>query len=70
MSLVDRELAAVWRGYERGVVTDDEVYHRLDELERLLWQQVFHRLRDVLPDAPAAAPFHPDVLDTEPVGSP
>lgn len=36
-AFVDLELAAVWRERERGVVTDDEVYQRLDELERLLW---------------------------------
>jgi hypothetical protein len=64
MSLVDRELAAVWRGYEHGVVTDDEVYHRLDELERLLWQQVFQRLHDVLPDSKVYASLR---LDIEPV---
>jgi hypothetical protein len=49
MSLVDTELAAVWRGYDLGVVTQEEVYQRLDELERLLWRQVFQRLRQVEP---------------------
>ncbi len=37
---VDAELAAVWRGYDHGVVTEEEVHQRLDELERLLWRQV------------------------------
>src|SRR6266704_43381 len=41
---VDAELAAVWRGYDHGVVTEEEVHQRLDELERLLWRQVFQRL--------------------------
>ena len=48
-AFVDLELAAVWQGRERGVVTDDEVYQRLDELERLLWRRVFGRLRRVVP---------------------
>jgi hypothetical protein len=48
-AFVDLELAAVWQGRERGVVTDDEVYQRLDELERLLWRRVFGRLRRVAP---------------------
>jgi hypothetical protein len=49
MSFVDTELIAVWRGYDLGVVTRDEVYQRLAELERLLWRQVFHRLDDLPP---------------------
>jgi hypothetical protein len=51
MSLVDvdAELAAVWRGYDHGVVTQEEVHQRLDELERLLWRQVFQHLRRVQP---------------------
>ncbi|HYT26911.1 MAG TPA: hypothetical protein VEP73_10560, partial [Actinomycetota bacterium] len=51
---VDAELAAVWRGYDHGVVTEEEVHQRLDELERLLWRQVFQRLRRVQPPEPAA----------------
>jgi hypothetical protein len=31
------------------VVTDDEVYQRLDELERLLWRRVFGGLRKMAP---------------------
>jgi hypothetical protein len=50
-AFVDLELAAVWRGRERGVVTDDEIYQRLDELERLLWRRVLGRLRKVTPEA-------------------
>jgi hypothetical protein len=49
MSLVDTELSAVRQGYDRGVVTWDEVCQRFDELERLLWCAVFHRLRRVEP---------------------
>ena len=41
MSLVDTELIAVWRGYDLGVVTREEVY--------LLWRQVFHRLDGIAP---------------------
>ena len=32
MSFVDTELAAVWRGYDLGVVTRDEVYQRFPRL--------------------------------------
>jgi len=49
MSFVDTELAAVWRGYDLGVVTRDEVYQRLAQLERLLWWQVVARLDDLAP---------------------
>jgi hypothetical protein len=49
MSFVDTELAAVWRGYDLGVVTRDEVYQRLAELERVLWRQVLSRLDDLAP---------------------
>jgi len=45
------ELAAVWQGHERGVVTRDEVHQRLEELERLLWRRVMGRLRKVTPEA-------------------
>jgi hypothetical protein len=48
---VELELAAVWQGHERGVVTAEEVHRRLDELERLLWRRVFGRLRKVAPGA-------------------
>jgi hypothetical protein len=56
-AFVDLELAAVWQGRERGVVTDDEVYQRLDELERLLWRRVFGRLRRVAPGSRAYIGF-------------
>jgi hypothetical protein len=59
MSLVDAELSAVRRGYDRGVVTWEEVCQRFDELERLLWCTVFHRLRGVEPcegRVPASGP--------------
>ncbi|HVD16981.1 MAG TPA: hypothetical protein VNK73_21345 [Actinomycetota bacterium] len=49
MSFVDTELIAVWRGYDLGVVTREEVYQRLAELERLLWRQVFSRLDGIAP---------------------
>jgi hypothetical protein len=52
MSLVDTELSAVRQGYDRGVVTWDEVCQRFDELERLLWCAVFRRLRRVEPYDP------------------
>ena len=51
MAFVELELAAVWRGHERGVVTRDEVDRRLEELERLLWRRVLGRLRKVAPEA-------------------
>ena len=64
-AFVDLELAAVWRGHERGVVTDHEVYQRLDELERLLWRRVFGRLHKVAPGARAYVgfPVEPRVVD-------
>jgi hypothetical protein len=49
MSFVDTELAAVWHGYDLGVVTREEVYQRLAELERLLWRQVFRQLDAIAP---------------------
>jgi hypothetical protein len=49
MSFVDTELAAVWRGYDLGVVSREEVYDRLADLERLLWRQVLSRLDDLAP---------------------
>jgi hypothetical protein len=64
-AFVDLELAAVWRGRERGVVTDDEIYQRLDELERLLWRRVFGRLRRVAPGSRAYVGF-----PTSPAGGP
>ena len=64
-AFVDLELAAVWRGRERGVVTDDEIYQRLDELERLLWRRVFGRLRQVAPGSRAYVGF-----PTSPAGGP
>jgi hypothetical protein len=56
MSFVDTELAAIWRGYDLGVVTREEVYQRLAELERLLWRQVIGRLEDLTPAAVEGAP--------------
>ena len=50
-AFVDLELAAVWEGHERGVVTIEEVHQRLEELERLLWRRVLGRLRKVTPGA-------------------
>jgi hypothetical protein len=50
-AFVDLELAAVWQGHERGVVTREEVHQRLEELERLLWRRVLGRLRKVTPEA-------------------
>ena len=50
-AFVDLELAAVWEGHERGVVTIEEVHQRLEELERLLWRRVLGRLRKVVPGA-------------------
>jgi len=38
--VADEELAAVRRGHERGLVTDDELAQRLGEVERLLWVSV------------------------------
>ena len=49
MSFVDTELAAVWRGYDLGLVSREEVYDRLAELERLLWRQVLSHLDDLAP---------------------
>jgi hypothetical protein len=64
-AFVDLELAAVWQGHERGVVTREEVHRRLDELERLLWRRVFGRLRKVAPGATVYVgfPAAPAVLD-------
>ena len=50
-AFAELELAAVWQGHERGVVTDEEVHARLEELERLLWRRVLGRLRKVAPGA-------------------
>jgi hypothetical protein len=50
-AFVELELAAVWQGHERGVVTDEEVHARLEELERLLWRRVLGRLRKLAPEA-------------------
>jgi hypothetical protein len=50
-AFVELELAAVWRGHERGMVTGGEVRRRLEELERLLWRRVLGRLRKVTPGA-------------------
>jgi hypothetical protein len=50
-AFVELEMAAVWEGHERGVVTRDEVRERLEELERLLWRRVLGRLRKIVPGA-------------------
>ena len=50
-AFVELEMAAVWQGHERGVVTTDEAHERLEELERLLWRRVLGRLRKVAPGA-------------------
>jgi hypothetical protein len=50
-AFVDLEVAAVWQGHERGVVTIEEVHQRLEELERLLWRRVLGRLHKVAPGA-------------------
>ena len=50
-AFVELELAAVWQGLERGVVTAEEVHQRLEELERLLWRRVLGRLAKVTPEA-------------------
>jgi hypothetical protein len=50
-AFVELELAAVWEGHERGVVTIEEVHRRLEELERLLWRRVLGRLRTLAPEA-------------------
>jgi hypothetical protein len=50
-AFVELELAAVWQGHERGVVTSHEVHRRLEELERLLWRRVLGRLHKVTPGA-------------------
>jgi hypothetical protein len=50
-AFVELEMAAVWQGHERGVVTTDEVYRRLEEMERLLWRRVLGQLRKVAPGA-------------------
>ena len=50
-AFVELELAAVWQGHERGVVTIEEVRGRLEELERLLWRRVLGRLRKLAPEA-------------------
>jgi hypothetical protein len=56
-AFVELEMAAVWDGHRRGVVTLDEVHQRLDELERLLWRRVFGRLQKVTPGAAAYVGF-------------
>ena len=60
-AFVELELAAVWQGHERGVVTSHEVHRRLEELERLLWRRVFGRLYKVTPGASQAAKLWPAV---------
>ena len=62
-AFVELELAAVWQGHERGVVTLEEVHQRLEELERLLWRRVLGRLREVTPEASVHVGF---VVSEEP----
>jgi hypothetical protein len=50
-AFVELEMAAVWQGHERGVVTTGEVHQRLEELERLLWRRLLGRLAKVAPGA-------------------
>ena len=50
-AFVELELAAVWQGHERGVVTSHEVHLRLEELEGVLWRRVLGRLHKVTPGA-------------------
>jgi hypothetical protein len=50
-AFVELELAAVWQGHGRGVVTDEEVHARLEELERLLWRRVLGQLGKVTSEA-------------------
>jgi hypothetical protein len=57
LAFIEVELAAVWQGHERGVVTRDEVDRRLEELERLLWRRVLGRLRKVTPGASVCVGF-------------
>jgi hypothetical protein len=56
MSFVDNELAALRQGHARGMVTDEEARHRMEELERLLWRQVLDRTHGVSPIARGSAP--------------
>jgi hypothetical protein len=64
-AFVELEAAAVWRGREHGVVTDEETYQRLDELERLVWRRVFGSLHEVAPGSAAYVGFGaaPRVVD-------
>jgi hypothetical protein len=62
-AFVELELAAVWQGHERGVVTAEEVHARLEELERLLWRRVLGKLRKVTPEAGVYVGF---ALEKEP----
>jgi hypothetical protein len=50
-AFVELEMAAVWKGHQRGMVTRGEADQRLEELERLLWRRVLGRLRKVAPGA-------------------
>ncbi len=54
MSFVENELAALRQGHARGMVTDEETSQRMEELERLLWQQVLDRVHGVGPSGRAA----------------
>jgi hypothetical protein len=56
-AFVELEAAAVWRGRERGVVTDEEAHQRLGELERLVWRRVFGGLHEVAPGSAAYVGF-------------
>ena len=56
-AFVEVELAAVWQGLERGVVTREEADRRLEQLERLLWRRVLGRLRKITPEASVYVSF-------------
>jgi hypothetical protein len=61
-AFVELEMAAVWQGHERGVVTSDEVQGRLEELERRLWRRVFGQLRKVTSGAAVYVGFPAEPL--------
>jgi hypothetical protein len=56
MSFVDNEIVALRQGHARGMVTDEEAFQRMEELERLLWRQVLDRAHGVVPSNHASMP--------------
>ena len=60
-AFVEFELAAVWQGHERGVVTSHEVHRRLEELEGLLWRRVLGRSDDLV--ISGGVNVHPDEVE-------